>query len=116
MGVDGYLILDLTEEDIEEELDIKTKLHRRKILKGIEVLKGYATYLKQKQNGEKEEIVRDKQLVKKKTTIHNNNIKSEYNEYPSNTQIEGQSSGNEERKIVIKSIEGPNDMNFTITT
>lgn len=35
MGVDGYLILDLEEEDIEEELQIKTKLHRKKFIKAI---------------------------------------------------------------------------------
>jgi hypothetical protein len=35
MAIDGLLILDLTEEDLSEELNISTKLHRRKILKGI---------------------------------------------------------------------------------
>lgn len=49
MGVDGYLILDLEEKDIEEELQIKTKLHRKKIQKAIEVLKEYTTFLKQHQ-------------------------------------------------------------------
>ena len=46
MGVDGYLILDLTEDDIEVELKIKTKLHRRKIIKAINVLKKYREYMK----------------------------------------------------------------------
>lgn len=46
MGVDGYLILDLEENDIEEELQIKVKLHRWKIMKAIEVLREYTNYLK----------------------------------------------------------------------
>lgn len=55
MGVDGYLILDLEENDIEEELQIKTKLHRRKIMKAIEVLREYTKFLKEfpHNNGEK---------------------------------------------------------------
>lgn len=46
MGVDGLLILDLEEKDIEEELQISTKLHRKKIIKAIEVLREYTKYLK----------------------------------------------------------------------
>ena len=47
MGVDGYLILDLEEQDIVEELQISVKLHRKKIMKAIEVLREYTTYLKE---------------------------------------------------------------------
>ena len=46
MGIDGLLILDLEESDIEEELQIKTKLHRKKIMKGLTRLKEYTKYLK----------------------------------------------------------------------
>lgn len=38
MGVDGYLILELTEDDLKEELKITTKLHLKKFVKAIEVL------------------------------------------------------------------------------
>lgn len=46
MKVDGYLILDLEESDIEEELQIPVRLHRKKIMKGIQLLKEYTTYLR----------------------------------------------------------------------
>lgn len=34
LGVDGWIILDLDEEDLENDLQISIKLHRKKILKG----------------------------------------------------------------------------------
>lgn len=48
MRVDGLLILDLEETDIEEELNIKVKLHWRKIIKALEILKSYDDFLRQK--------------------------------------------------------------------
>jgi hypothetical protein len=50
MRVDGLLILDLEEEDFEQELKIITKLHRKKIIKAIVVLKQYQEYLQSKWN------------------------------------------------------------------
>lgn len=47
MGVDGYLILELDEEEVEQELQITTKLHRKKIMKAIDLLKEYTVYLKE---------------------------------------------------------------------
>ena len=34
LGVDGWLILDLDEDDLKNDLQISIKLHRKKILKG----------------------------------------------------------------------------------
>lgn len=34
MAIDGYLILELTEEDLEAEMGVTVKLHRRKLIKG----------------------------------------------------------------------------------
>lgn len=48
MRVDGLLILDLEESDIEDELNIKVKLHWRKIIKALEILKSYEDFLWQK--------------------------------------------------------------------
>ena len=39
--VDGLTILELNEDDIEQELQIKAKLHKKKVLKAIEMLKEY---------------------------------------------------------------------------
>ena len=39
MKVDGYLILDLTDEDMKEELNIQSKLHRKKLINAINELK-----------------------------------------------------------------------------
>lgn len=41
MKVDGLIILDLSEEELLTELDIKTKLHRKKFIKAIGLLKEY---------------------------------------------------------------------------
>lgn len=38
MRIDGLLILELEEDDIEKELKINIKLHRRKIIKAIKLL------------------------------------------------------------------------------
>lgn len=34
MAVDGYVILDLTHEDLETDLGVKINLHRKKIING----------------------------------------------------------------------------------
>jgi len=47
--VDGYLILELEEEDVIEELKITKKLHRKKIMKAIEILKEYQEQIKSQQ-------------------------------------------------------------------
>ena len=39
LKIDGYLILDLTEEDLEGELQVSVKLHRKKLMKAIQELK-----------------------------------------------------------------------------
>lgn len=39
LRIDGYLILDLTEDDLEGELQVSVKLHRKKLMKAIEELK-----------------------------------------------------------------------------
>ena len=48
MKIDGYLILDLEENDLENELQISKKLHRKKILKAISLLQEYNSYLSKK--------------------------------------------------------------------
>ncbi len=45
MKVDGFLILDLEETDLKTELKIAKKLHRKKILKSIGILKEYQRFL-----------------------------------------------------------------------
>lgn len=47
MGIDGYLILELEDDDIRNELKIKNNLHVKKILKAIVKLKKYSEYFKQ---------------------------------------------------------------------
>lgn len=45
LKIDGYLILDLTDQDLEEELKIASKLHRKKLLKAIGTLREYNEFL-----------------------------------------------------------------------
>jgi len=47
MKVDGLLILELKEEELLEELKIEIKLHRKKIIKAIELLQEYHAYFKE---------------------------------------------------------------------
>ena len=41
MEVDGLIILDIDEIDLENDLKIVKKLHRKKILKGVQILKEF---------------------------------------------------------------------------
>lgn len=47
MKVDGLLILELQEDELLQELHIEIKLHRKKIMKAIELLKEYHDYFKE---------------------------------------------------------------------
>ena len=52
MRIDGLMIFELQEEDIEQELKIRVKLHRRKIVKSLELLREYQLFLQQKTLGQ----------------------------------------------------------------
>lgn len=45
MSIDGMMIFEIEEEDLTSELKICKKLHRKKILKGIKILKEYKSYI-----------------------------------------------------------------------
>jgi hypothetical protein len=45
MSIDGWLIFEIDEEDLVNDLKISKKLHRKKIMKGIKILKEYKTYV-----------------------------------------------------------------------
>lgn len=45
MSIDGWLIFEIEEDDLVNDLRISKKLHRKKIMKGIEILKDYKIYL-----------------------------------------------------------------------
>ena len=45
MAIDGYLILELTEEDLEAEMGVTIKLHRKKLIKGrLDFLRGFPVW------------------------------------------------------------------------
>ena len=46
MSIDGWLIFEIEEDDLISDLQIKAKLHRKKIMKGIQMLKEYKTYIR----------------------------------------------------------------------
>lgn len=69
MKVDGYLILDLTDEDMKVELNIQSKLHRKKLLNAINELKkcngrppGLITSINSRKNDDKGAIWRGRTL------------------------------------------------------
>ena len=46
MSIDGWLIFEIEEDDLITDLKVETKLHRKKIMKGINMLKEYKTYVR----------------------------------------------------------------------
>ena len=46
MSIDGWLIFEIEEDDLINDLKVETKLHRKKIMKGINMLKEYKTYVR----------------------------------------------------------------------
>jgi hypothetical protein len=45
MSIDGWLIFEIEEDDLINDLKVDAKLHRKKIMKGINMLKEYKTYV-----------------------------------------------------------------------
>ena len=126
MSVDGLLILELTEEDLEKEIQIPVKLHRKKIIKAIDLLRQYDGYLRELALNEKssddnknsidEEMIKEEML----TADHHMGGRSPrrfanedqiIEEEPKSFKTEKPKS---DRCITVKSIEGPSDMNFKV--
>ena len=63
MKIDGYIILELEESDLEQELGITLRLHRKRIMKGLEILKDYQRYLIEQNQGGPAHNVRGTQLM-----------------------------------------------------
>lgn len=55
MKIDGLIILDIDESDLELELKIVKKLHRKKILKGVQILKEFQKYLLSKRENDSQD-------------------------------------------------------------
>lgn len=127
MSIDGLLIFELTEEDLEKELQITTKLHRKKIIKAIELLRQYDSYLKQladdsnteaykKRNMEGDDMVKEEMM----TADHHMGGRSPRANRAGDLIVEEEARPQAEGKpksdkiITIKSIEGPSDMNFMV--
>lgn len=60
MSIDGWLIFEIEEEDLVNDLKISKKLHRKKIMKGIEMLKEYKMYVRN--NLTKKDLQQDTQF------------------------------------------------------
>lgn len=46
MSIDGWLIFEIEEDDLINDLKVNAKLHRKKIMKGINMLKEYKAYVR----------------------------------------------------------------------
>ena len=46
MSIDGWIIFDIEEDDLINDLKISKKLHRKKIMKGIQILRDYKLYIR----------------------------------------------------------------------
>ena len=137
MSVDGFLILELTEEDLKTELNIEKKLHRKKIEKAIQQLHRYNEFLEREvekesqlllQQSKGEEKVDDIELIREDeiTTTDHNKKEPSFNDsdlidesdmevmIASYSKSEKEKKEEDEEHILIKSIEGPNDMNFKV--
>lgn len=152
MSVDGLLILELTDEDLETELKITKKLHRKKISKAIGQLHQYNEFLQEEarretkmiseieriNSKENEPVIKEDEIL---TTDHNNGHNPEnrlggdsdsfINDDDEEIIVEEIHEGVKEEKsktdpvlpenksqgtnfIVIKSIEGPSDINYKV--
>lgn len=127
MSIDGLLILELTEEDLENELQIPIKLHRKKIVKAIELLRQYDEYLRQladdtatennkKMSVEGEEMIKEEMI----TADHHMGRHYSHAKHMDEAKIEeeiripNETKQKSERAITVRSIEGPSDMNFKV--
>lgn len=126
MSIDGLLILELTEEDLETELQINIKLHRKKIVKAIDVLKQYDNYLHQLSDNSNandlKNINLEDEIIKEEMLTADNCFGGKSNRFePAPLQIieeepkiNLENNSNNERTISIRSVEGPMDMNFEV--
>ena len=137
MSVDGFLILELTEEDLETELSIIKKLHRKKIVKAIQQLHRYNEFLEREREKESqillqqskgEEKIDDLELIREDeiTTTNQNQNEDSFNgsdlmdENEMEVMIASYSGSVKEKKIeseefiIVKSIEGPSDVNYKV--
>ena len=70
MSIDGWLIFEIEEDDLITDLKVERKLHRKKIMKGINMLKEYKVY------------------------VRNNILFKDSNEEPGNMEIEVENKNN----------------------
>ena len=128
MSIDGLLILDITEEDLENEVRVPIKLHRKKIIKAIDVLKEYNNYLNElisydepleNKNNIEEEMIQEEMLTadhhmggNSKQSFGNDDNIIEEEMVPKICAEKSKSN----KCITIKSLEGPTDMHFNVET
>ena len=116
MKIDGLIILDLDENDLNSELLIKKKLHLKKIMKGLEILKEYENFLI---------LLENKKIVKKEISLELKKIEREesFEEIRSEAELTARDEGNDKIKkkkisnsdfIIIKSIEDTNNFEYLI--
>ena len=116
MKIDGLIILDLDENDLKTELLIKKKLHLKKIMKGLEILKEYENFLI---------LLEDKKIKNKEILVENKKIEIEesFDEITSKSELTARDEGNDKIKkkkvinsdyIIIKSLENPSNFEYVI--
>lgn len=127
MSIDGLLILDLTEEDLETELKIAVKLHRKKIIRAIELLRQYDSYLRHlavENNFDnlKKHVTEGEDMIKEEMMTADHHMGGRPPRYTRADQIIIEEEPKiyieekikSDRVITVKSVEGPNDMNFKV--
>ena len=140
MSVDGLLILELTDDDLQNELGIGPKLHRKKILNAINQLHRYNAFLQEQAEREADvllntnklqtktepEVIREEEILttdqnlreeERNSSFENEDREDSVGLLEEECMVEGfgtEAPKNDEDFIVVKSIEGPNDMNFTV--
>ena len=127
MEVDGLIILEIDENDLEQDLKIVKKLHRKKILKGVQILIEFQEYLLAKSENElklSQEKLKisnflpddeNSYIAEEQLTTGNNNNNSFISQEDQIIQ-ERQDSSIIENKInlVLKSVDGQNEFQLVI--
>ena len=77
MSIDGWLIFEIEEDDLVNDLKVNTKLHRKKIMKGINILKEYKAYIRNNFTNRNNNIIQNEATRQNVIKTENNSIEIE---------------------------------------
>lgn len=92
MSIDGWLIFEIEEDDLINDLRVVTKLHRKKLMKGIQMLKEYKSYIRNNFTNRNSNLVQHE--VTRQNVIKTENTNIQFEEQPHSQRIEEEKDEN----------------------